>query len=582
MSDAVRARGLSKSFRLYPSYAQRALDALGLLAAGRRERIPQHVALRAVDLQIRRGEKVAIIGRNGAGKSTLLKLVTGVLKPSAGSVEVNGSVKALLEIGAGFHPELTGRQNVLGYLGHLGVTAAAAERALAEIVEFAEVEEYLEQPMKTYSAGMAMRLMFSTATQIAPDILVLDEVLSVGDAYFNQKSFGRIRDLCAARDATLLLVTHDIYAARSFCDRFVWIDAGTVRADGDPVSVVQEYEQSVRVQARAEQTRRLATAAERIQPESLVVEIGPPRNEHWPGPVWFRRIALYERDRLLGELVADAAGGDSAWLDGEGGWSGPITAHGAPARRLDPWVAPFQRAAVRIACAGGLGDSLRLRAIIEAWSPRACNLDVRLQGVQVPPRSAARPLPAGDWASLDVSEFLPVQPRDGAGRYRYGTGRAIVEGARFIDETGRPAQDFSVGGKMTVEIVARPLDPTLDERSTLVLAFHKEGIVEATRVVTEDLELGPPGTPKRIELTLEPLLLADGDYLVSVMLAEQRYFWRPAVYFTVSPHIHDFWARSFEVRVRGAHPAERGGIFRHPARWSIVPQAASAEEGEGS
>jgi ABC-type polysaccharide/polyol phosphate transport system ATPase subunit len=314
MSDAVRARGLTKSYRLYSSYAQRALDALGLLTRGRRDRIPEHVALRGVDLQIRRGEKVAIIGRNGAGKSTLLKLVTGVLQPTAGRIEVSGNVKALLEIGAGFHPELTGRQNVLGYLGHLGVTAAAAERALAEIVEFAEVEEYLGQPMKTYSAGMAMRLMFSAATQIAPDILVLDEVLSVGDAYFNQKSFGRIRDLCAARDATLLLVTHDIYAARSFCERFVWIDAGVIRADGDPVAVVQEYEQSVRVQAEAERSRRTVVAAARVEPESVVLEIGAPRDDRWSGPVWFRRVALYAGGRFqtAGNVRAAGKAGRSA------------------------------------------------------------------------------------------------------------------------------------------------------------------------------------------------------------------------------------------------------------------------------
>ena len=257
MSEAVRTRGLTKSYRLYPSYAHRALDALGLLPASRREQIPEHVALSGVDLDVRRGEKVAIIGRNGAGKSTLLKLVTGVLQPTAGSIEVSGNVKALLEIGAGFLPELTGRENVLGYLGHLGVTGRAADRALREIVEFAEVEEYLGQPMKTYSAGMAMRLMFSAATQIAPDILVLDEVLSVGDAYFSQKSFARIRELCASKDATLLLVTHDIYGARNFCERFIWIDAGQVRADGDAVSVVQQYEESVREQAEAERARKL-------------------------------------------------------------------------------------------------------------------------------------------------------------------------------------------------------------------------------------------------------------------------------------------------------------------------------------
>jgi ABC-type polysaccharide/polyol phosphate transport system ATPase subunit len=534
------------------------------------------VALSGVDLQIRRGEKVAIIGRNGAGKSTLLKLVTGVLQPTAGSIEVNGSIKALLEIGAGFHPELTGRQNVLGYLGHLGVTDAAAERALGEIVEFAEVEEYLGQPMKTYSAGMAMRLMFSAATQIAPDILVLDEVLSVGDAYFNLKSFGRIRDLCASRDATLLLVTHDIYAARSFCERFVWIDAGAIRADGDPVAIVQEYEQSVRAQAEAERSRSTVVAATRVEPESVVLEIGAPRDDRWVGPVWFRRVALYAGDRQLGELRPEGGSAGCAWSDGAGGFEAPELHDGSGARRLDPWTAPFQRASVRIACPGGTGDPADLAVVVEAWSSGACRLEVRLQGALLPPRAAVVELAPRSWAAVSLREPQPVPPRHSDGRYRYGTGRAVIEAVHFTDETARPSEEFQVGGRLVVEILTRTVDPALDPRSTLVMAFHKDGIVEATRVVTEELTLAAAGQPQRVELTLEPLLLCDGDYLVSVLLAEDRYYWRPTPYFAVSPRIHDFWSRSFTLRIRGAHPGERGGVFRHPARWSFAPR----EEGE--
>ncbi len=563
MSEAVRARGLTKAYRLYASQVQRALDALGLLPAERRAAIPTHLALAGVDLRIERGEKVAIIGRNGAGKSTLLKLVTGVLQPTAGSIEVGGDVKALLEIGAGFHPQLTGRENVLGYLGHLGVSGVAARRALAEIVEFAEVEEYAGQPMKTYSAGMAMRLMFSAATQLAPEILVLDEVLSVGDAYFNQKSFARIRELCAARDATLLLVTHDIYAARSFCDRFVWIDAGTVRADGDAVSVVAAYEESVRAQAAAEAGRRMVVAAERAAPGGLVVELGPPRDEPWTGPVWFRSVALYADKTLLGQVRADGGAPGDAWSEAASGWSAVETRDGSAARRLDPWKAPFQRAAVRIAPNGDVAPG-PLAVVAEAWSARPARLEARVQGAQLPPRSAVRELQVSAWARVEFGDLAPAEPLKSEGRYRYGTGRAVVESVTFADASG-PSQEFEVGGRMCVEIVARVVDPVLDEGSTLVVAFHKEGIVEATRVVSEGVRLGPAGTPRRISLTLEPLLLGDGEYLVSVLLAEEQYYWRPTPYFAVSPRVHDFWSRFQSIRVGGAHPGERGGVFRHPA-----------------
>ena len=219
MTDvAIRATNLAKIYRLYSKPAYRFLDMFGLL----RERpgaFTEHAALDGVNLEIRRGEKVAIIGRNGAGKSTFLKLVTNVIQPTAGTLEVKGDVHALLQIGTGFHPDFTGRQNVYAYLAQLGVTGADADRRCADAIAFAELEEYIDQPVKTYSTGMGMRLMFSTSTAITPDLLVLDEVLGVGDAYFAQKSYDRMRELCDRNGATLLLVTHDIYSAVRMCNR---------------------------------------------------------------------------------------------------------------------------------------------------------------------------------------------------------------------------------------------------------------------------------------------------------------------------------------------------------------------------
>jgi hypothetical protein len=175
-----------------------------------------------------------------------------------------------------------------------------------------------------------------------------------------------------------------------------------------------------------------------------------------------------------------------------------------------------------------------------------------------------RELQASAWTRVELGDLAPTEPLKSEGRYRYGTGRAVVESVTFADASG-PCQEFEVGGRMCVEIVARVVDPVLDEGSTLVVAFHKEGIVEATRVVSEGVRLGPAGTPRRLSLTLEPLLLSDGEYLVSVLLAEEQYFWRPTPYFAVSPRVHDFWSRFQSLRVRGAHPGERGGVFRHPA-----------------
>ena len=194
MSDLViETRDLRKVYRLYAGPGYRFLDTFGMLG-NRQGAYTEHAALNGVSLDIRRGEKVAFIGRNGAGKSTFLKLVTGVIEPTSGSIKVSGKAHALLQIGTGFHPDFTGRENVYAYFAQLGLTGRRADAKCAEVIEFAEIEEYIDQPIKPYSTGMAVRLMFATSTVITPDLLVLDEVLGVGDVYFAQKSFMRMKE----------------------------------------------------------------------------------------------------------------------------------------------------------------------------------------------------------------------------------------------------------------------------------------------------------------------------------------------------------------------------------------------------
>src|SRR5262249_8638959 len=168
-----RASDLTKVYRLYPKPHFRFLDMFGLLPK-REGSFTEYRALDGVNLEVRRGEKVAIIGRNGAGKSTLLKLVSNVMQPTSGTLEVHGNARALLQMGSGFHPDFTGRENVYAYLAHLGITGKQADRKLVDIIDFSELEEYIDQPLKTYSTGMGVRLMFATSTAVVPDILVLD------------------------------------------------------------------------------------------------------------------------------------------------------------------------------------------------------------------------------------------------------------------------------------------------------------------------------------------------------------------------------------------------------------------------
>jgi len=197
-------------------------------------------ALRDVSLNIQKGKTVGIIGRNGSGKSTLLKLINRILKPDAGTVVVDGTTAALIELGAGFHPELTGRENVLINGVILGLTKNDIKAKFEEIVEFAELQDYMDEPVRTYSTGMSMRLGFSVAVNVDPEILLLDEVLAVGDAAFSKKCIERMNHFKQV-GKTIILVTHDLEMVRSWCDEAVWLHDGMIKLQGNPDNVVEAY-----------------------------------------------------------------------------------------------------------------------------------------------------------------------------------------------------------------------------------------------------------------------------------------------------------------------------------------------------
>ena len=208
----------------------------------------EFVALAPLNLQVRRGEALGLLGRNGAGKSTLLQLVCGTLNPSSGSVVVNGKIGALLELGAGFNPEFTGRENVYLAAAVMGLSGAETDALYESIVAFSGIREFIDQPVKTYSSGMYVRLAFSIATSANPDILVIDEALSVGDGAFAKKSFERIMQL-KEQGTTVLFCSHSMYQIESFCDKAVWLDHGKVQMEGAASAVVAAYADSLRAES---------------------------------------------------------------------------------------------------------------------------------------------------------------------------------------------------------------------------------------------------------------------------------------------------------------------------------------------
>lgn len=232
---AIRLHGVGRAYALYARPRDRLIEVVT-----QRPRHRRVDALRPTDLEVPGGQVLGVIGNNGAGKSTLLKLIAGTLAPSTGRMEVNGSVGALLELGGGFHPDMTGRENVLLKGAILGLGREEMHRRYEEIAGFAGIGDFMEQPVKTYSSGMFMRLAFAVATCVEPDILLIDEALSVGDGAFARKSFDRIMQFKNS-GRTILFCSHSLYQVEAVCDRVIWIDAGTVRMDGDPAEVIAAY-----------------------------------------------------------------------------------------------------------------------------------------------------------------------------------------------------------------------------------------------------------------------------------------------------------------------------------------------------
>lgn len=229
-------QGMGKAFREYRSEWQRFGGWFGLKVPIKSE----NWVLRNISFHLGRGEAVGIVGRNGAGKSTLLKLITGTLRPTSGRITVNGRISAILELGTGFNSDLTGRQNVMHTAGLMGFSQADIDRVMPEIEAFAEIGEYFDEPVRTYSSGMQMRVAFSIATAWRPEVLIVDEALSVGDAYFQHKSMGRIREF-RREGTTLLIVSHDRTAIQALCDRAILLDKGEMRMDGEPSAVMDYY-----------------------------------------------------------------------------------------------------------------------------------------------------------------------------------------------------------------------------------------------------------------------------------------------------------------------------------------------------
>jgi ABC-type polysaccharide/polyol phosphate transport system ATPase subunit len=296
MESAVRAVELTKHYDIYP----RPLDRLVEMIT-RRPRHTVFPALQDVNFEVARGETVGIIGQNGAGKSTLLKLLCNVTRPSSGTLETVGTIASILELGTGFHPEFSGRDNAALNAAILGLGPAEIRKKLPLILEFSELGTFLDRPVKTYSSGMYMRLAFSVAVNVEPDILVIDEALAVGDGHFQKKCIDKIRQFQEER-RTILFCSHALYYISSICNRTLWLDHGRVMRYGPSVDVVHDYEQFLLQVDREQKTAEGAPEAERtlspVRFRELVVcdRSGRPRDLFERGEDIHVRIRVHAED----------------------------------------------------------------------------------------------------------------------------------------------------------------------------------------------------------------------------------------------------------------------------------------------
>lgn len=261
---AIRVSHLSKCFQIYEKPSHRLLQ---MLSRGYKKYYREFWALKGVSFDVKKGETIGIVGRNGSGKSTLLQLICGTLNSSGGSIQVNGRIAALLELGSGFNPEFTGRENVYMNAAILGLKKDEIDARYAEIESFAEIGQFIDQPVKTYSSGMAVRLAFAVAINSDPEVLVVDEALSVGDELFQRKCFSRIEAI-KKNGATILFVSHSGAAVVGLCDRAILIDQGELLSSGTPKEIIGKYQKLLYAPAHKQEDIRGSIRSELLQIES--------------------------------------------------------------------------------------------------------------------------------------------------------------------------------------------------------------------------------------------------------------------------------------------------------------------------
>lgn len=578
----IEAVDLAKIYRLYTRPHYRFLDMFGLLRK-KEGRYTEHAALAGITLRICRGEKVGIIGRNGAGKSTFLKMVTKTIEPTSGSIKTYGQVHALLQIGTGFHPDFTGRENVFSYLANLGITGKKAERRFQEILEFAELEEYIDQPVKTYSTGMGMRLMFATSTAIDPDILVLDEVLGVGDAYFARKSFERMEQMCTKNKTTLLLVSHDIYSVAKFCERMIWIDHGKMIIDSNSQNVLKAYEDSVRIQEESRQRKINEQRLKAIIPaekEFLTLELSTPNNQPLNEPIFFSQIkikASKDEEASIPLFNEKNKSRNTSHLNFDHGCWGssiqignrmvrPMLNHGSSFHKVcatfvvpkDSVFTDINKISLEIFYCSSPPDRLCAKLFFKGESHEMGLLEPSNREWK-----AATLVPKKNEKNSFASAINPSGI--------YGTGHISINDIRLLNEKNEQVFKFHHGKKITLRIDYKIKDRSIPRNAQVLVAFHRDGVTDLLRCIARCMPLNEKEkTNGTIFMEIEKLNLGCGVFTISIMVAKENYYdVEQTVYFSINPGVYTCLARALEIEIQSDDHVAKGTGFVAEANWKV-------------
>ncbi len=589
MSDPIICLdGVSKMYRLFRAPRYRMMEALGLPV--RPSNYDEFWPLRNISLEVKSGERLGLIGRNGAGKSTLLKLIADLLQPTEGKITVRGRVQALMELGTGFHPEFTGRENVLSSFAYQGVTGRGAARLLDDVLDFSELDEFIDKPVKTYSAGMYSRLAFAASTAIRPEILIIDEILGAGDAYFAGKSAKRMRDL-TAEGTTVLFVSHDMSAVQMICDRVVWIERGRIVADGDPIEIGRLYAASIRKQeelrlrainlklSRGDVSELLTdNETDRVFVVRFVAASGGVPNV----PVRVYRIALLHEGKEVDHVQAGASLDDDRsqrlhLLTSKGymDWSPPETdAQGLSYRQFQDCRGQYRHApfSVRVPLGFGALETFSLQILHGGSASDDGVLCQVFDGneyvtigsleltAEVSENMVTQYFPLAKALEVADEDAPSIQPA--RSDHDYGKGTARIDAVDFLNGDYESRRIF-VFGESLIVMIDWTANENIPDMAFTICIYGMDGNC-VSQVVSPFVAATDTYRSGRVEAHFDPLRIGCGDYVVTVGIFQG---WTEEQ--SIGQQPLEVQHRSHRIKIVAPDRIKMNcGIVVHPVIWS--------------